>query len=113
MWRRRSHALALLSKLTAKDVPFRWKEKHQQAFEAMNRITSREILVSFPDYNQPFDICVDASDPQLGAELRQSNKILALFSKELNAAQQNYRVGEKKMLSVVESLRELRTMIYG
>jgi RNase H-like domain found in reverse transcriptase/Integrase zinc binding domain/Reverse transcriptase (RNA-dependent DNA polymerase) len=113
MWRHRSQILAPLSSLSGANSPFKWTEVHQKAFEEMKRIVSQEVLLSFPDYTQPFEIYTDASDKQMGAILKQGDKTLAFFSKKLNPAQQNYGVGEKEMLSVVEALKEFRTMIYG
>ena len=113
MWHHRSHILAPLAELAGKNTPFKWKDKHQQAFQEMKRIVGREVLLSFPDYNQRFQLYVDASDKQLGSVLKQGNKTLAFFSKKLNPAQQHYTVGEKEMLSIVESLKEFRTMIHG
>ena len=79
----------------------------------MKQIVSKEVLLSFPDYGQRFQLCTDASDLQMGAVLKQGNKTLAFFSKKLNDAQKRYGVGEKEMLSIVEALKEFRTMIHG
>ena len=113
MWKQRSHILTPLTELMSKNVPFKWTERQQRAFEEMKRVVKNKILLSFPDYSKPFEIHVDASDKQLGAELRQGTNVLALFSKKLSQTQQRYGVGEKEMLSVVEALREFRTIVYG
>jgi transposase InsO family protein len=112
MWRRRSHILEPLTRIVGQPR-FTWTTEQQQAFEDIKRAISKEVLLSFPDYNLPFELETDASDKQLGAVLRQGEKILAFYSKKLNKAQRNYSAGEKEMLSIVEALREFRTMIFG
>ena len=113
MWRKRSHLLTPLSALTGKHVRFTWTDECERAFQAIKKEVSKEVMLSFPDYTQPFELFTDASDLQLGAVLKQGDKTLAFFSKKLNPAQQRYGVGEKEMLSVVEALKEFRTMVKG
>ena len=113
MWKHRSHVLAPLAHLTGKNTPFKWQDEHTRAFEEMKRIVSKEVLLSFPDYTQRFQLYTDASDLQMGAMLKQGDKTLAFFSKKLTNTQKGYGVGEKEMLSIVEALKEFRTMIYG
>ena len=113
MWKHRSHVLAPLANLCGKNTPFKWEAKHTAAFEEMKRIVSKEVLLSFPDYTQRFQLYTDASDLQMGAVLKQGDKTLAFFSKKLTDAQKGYGVGEKEMLSIVEALKQFRTMIYG
>ena len=43
----------------------------------------------------------------------QGSKTLAFFSKKLTDTQKGHGVGEREMLSIVEALKEFRTMIYG
>ena len=57
MWRRRSHLIAPLSALTSKDVPWKWGEEQQQAFEEIKRVVSRETLLAFPQFDKPSSMC--------------------------------------------------------
>jgi len=72
---------------------------------------AQEVLLVFPDFSKKFTIHTDASDYQLGAVISQANKPIAFFSRKLTAAQRNYSVGEREMLSIVETLREFRNIL--
>ena len=65
-----------------------------------------EVVISFHLYT-------DASEYQIGAVLTQQDRPIAFFSRKLNSAQRKYGVGEKEMLSIVETLKEFRTILYG
>jgi hypothetical protein len=71
----------------------------------------KDVLCSFPDYSLPFELYTDASEYEMGAVLMQGTKTLAFWSRKLKPEQKNYGVGEKEMLSVVEALKEFRTMV--
>ena len=113
MWKKRSHIMQPLTELTSSKTKFEWKDCHQKAFEEIKQIVEKKVLLSFPDYTKPFDLHTDSSDYQLGAALKQGRKILAFSSKKLTPAQRKYGSGEKEMLSIVEALKEFRTMIFG
>jgi len=106
MWRKRSHILAPLTKLTSDKAVFEWTDVQQAAFEEMQRVISQETMLSFPDFSKEFHVYSDASDYQFGGIIMQDNKPLAFYSRKLLPAQMNYTTGEKELLSIVEILRE-------
>ena len=79
----------------------------------MKKIISRETLLSYPDFNQPFDIHTDASKTQMGAVISQNNKPIAFYSRKLNSAQRNYTTTEKELLAIVETLKAFRNILLG
>jgi transposase InsO family protein len=94
-------------------VPFKWGPTEQTAFEEIKRIMSKETLLAFPDFTQPFHIFTDASTLQLGAVIVQNGKPLAFYSRKMNSAQQRYTTGEQELLSIVETLKEFRNILLG
>ena len=83
LWEKRSHILAPLSDLIGLYSPkksngkkgkrktspkkFIWTEEHEKAFTQMKKIVSREVMLAYPNFNQPFKIYTDASTKQLGS----------------------------------------------
>ena len=81
MWKRRSHVLSPLTALLSTKSKFVWTPQCQQSFQELKKIITDEVMLSFPDYSQPFDLHTDASTYLLGAVLSQNNKPIAFFSK--------------------------------
>ena len=76
-------------------------------------ILSSDALLRYPDHNKPFHVYTDASDLQIGTIIVQDNQPAAFYSRKLNAAQRNYTTTEKELLSVVETLKEFCTILFG
>jgi transposase InsO family protein len=86
---------------------FIWTPEAQKAFNEMKAIIAKAVLLHYPDHNEEFHIITDASDYQNGTVIKQNH-----YSRKLNPAQQNYTTMEKELLSIVETLKEFRTMLY-
>jgi hypothetical protein len=112
MFPKRSHVLAPLTAQVGKKK-LDWTPACQKAFDETKAMLAKNVLIQYPDHNKPFHVYCDASDRQLGASIFQNNKPVAYYSRKLNAAQRNYTVGEKEILSIVETLKEYHTMLYG
>lgn len=113
MWKQRSHLLAPMTQLMSPKKPFKWTDVEQKAFEEIKNHISSESLLTYPNFDLPFDVYTDASDRQLGAVILQEGKPIAHFSRTLNPAQRNYTVTDKETLSIVELLKEYRNILYG
>ena len=73
MWKHRSVVLEPLTALTSSKVKWKWTEMEQKAFDKMKDILSKEVMLSYPDFNKPFTVHTDASDKQIGAVISQNN----------------------------------------
>jgi hypothetical protein len=74
MWVCRSELLAPLTSMISKNVKFNWMDEHQKVFDNIKKIICREVMLTFPDFSQPFHIYTDASDKNLGAVITQDEK---------------------------------------
>ena len=105
MWPRRSHMLAPLTKLTYFKQKLKWNNVEQDAFEKNKFIMARDTLLTYTDFNETFKDHTNASAFQLGAVISQKGKTINFYSIKLMDAQQQYMVTEKKLLSIVETLK--------
>ena len=114
IWKRRSHIIAPLAKLSGQSkAKFAWTEVEQKAFEATKDMIASETLLAYPDFNQPFHVYTDASDYQLGGTIMQNNRPLAFYTRKMNPAQQKYTTGEQELLSIVEVLKTFENILLG
>jgi hypothetical protein len=107
MWARCSELLAPLSHLTSKNVKFQWTEIEQQGYERIKNVVCWEVLLSYPDFSQPFHIDTNTSHLQLvGALISQNHHPIAFYSHKLQLAQTQYTMTEQNLLLIVETLKE-------
>ena len=79
----------------------------------MKKVMARYTIRQYPDFNKPFHIHTDASAIQLGAVIMQEGKPIAFYSRKLNPAQTRYTTTERELLSIVEVLKEFKTILFG
>ncbi len=96
-----------------KKKPWQWDPIHQQAFDKVKAAIAKETVLAYPDFSKPFEIYTDASSTQLGAVITQDNRPIAFFSRKLSKTQQKYSVTEIELLAIVETLKELKGMLWG
>ena len=126
VWEKRSELLAPLTDLVGecghtkvtkknktKKKPWHWDEIHQQSFDKIKEIVSRDIILAYPDFSSEFEIYTDSSSRQLGAVIVQKNRPLAFFSRKLTETQEKYSVTEQELLAIVECLKEFKGMLWG
>ena len=56
-----------------------WTTEHQEAFEQVKQTLSREVILAYPNYGEPFEIYTDASTRQLGAVISQKWPPISFF----------------------------------
>ena len=83
MWPRWSHTLAPLTKLKYINRNFKWKIFEQDAFVKIKLIVAHDTLLTYPDFNETFEIHTDASAFQLGAVIIHKGKTIAFYSEKL------------------------------
>ncbi len=126
MWARCSEMLAPLTDLVGecgetkttkfnktKKKPWQWDSIHQQAFDDVKAAIAKETVLAYPDFSKPFEIYTDASSMQLGAVITEDNRPIAFFSRKLSKMQQKYSATEIELLAIVETLKEIKGILWG
>ena len=63
MWKRRSHILAHLIYLEGVGKKkLKWTEVLQKAFGDVQKVMAKETIITYPNFNEVFEIYTDASD---------------------------------------------------
>ena len=107
-----------LFELNRKNIRFKWKENHQEAFESLiNKFIELKTL-AFPDPMKPYILRTDESGFAISAILSQMDenneeKIIISVSRSLKGPELNYFITEKEMLAIVWALQELYTYLMG
>ena len=70
-------------------------------------------MLAYPNFNLAFKIYTDASLRQMGSVIVQNNRPIAFFSRKLNDPQRNYTTTEKEILSIIEALKEFKSILWG
>ena len=74
---------------------------------------ARDNLSTYPYLNENLEIHNNASAFQLGAIIRQKGKLIVFYYRKIIGAQKRYTVTEREILSIVETLKEFRTILLG
>jgi hypothetical protein len=97
-----------MSRLCGKNTKFLWKTEHQDAFCKMNEAIAKEMMLTYPNFDEPFIVHIDASSKQIGGVISQDYKPLDFFSKKLTHVQQRYPVSKQELLAITKTLKYFR-----
>lgn len=103
-----------ISKNASSQIPVVLDEDAKKAFENLkNALVSQEVLLSYPDFSNDFELTTDASNVALGAVLSQNMRPIAFISRTLDKTEQNYATNEREMLAIIWAITTLRNYLYG
>ena len=112
-----SQKATLLTNLTRKEQPFQWNKEHQQAFKAIKEAFTNSKVLHIFDPELATEVETDASNRAIGACLGQQKdkKLLpvAFYSQKLMPPEQNYKIHDKKLLAIVNVLKQWRVYLEG
>jgi hypothetical protein len=103
-----------LTKLTRKDVTWKWDDAAKSAFEQLKWAMISEPILRHFDPAKPLTLETDASDYAIGAVCSQpddSNILhpLGYFSRKLKDPELNYDIHDKELLAIINALSKWST----
>ena len=99
-----------LNQLLQKDVPFKWSEKCEEAFQKLKDMLITAPMLRYPNMNAPFILSTDASGTAIGYILGQKasdgkEMVVAYGGRSLRPDERKYTVSEQECLAVVEGIK--------
>jgi hypothetical protein len=118
-----SELTAAISALTAEPKKnkvkkrFVWTDEADIAFNKIKTILTSPPILAFPDFSQPFNLHIDASNTAVSGILTQgeeeSENVISYFSKKLNSQQARYSAVERELLGLLLSVEKFKGYIEG
>lgn len=106
-----------LTALTKKNVRFRWRREHDEAFKEIIKALMSAPVLHIPDPEAPYFLHCDASDTGIGNVLTQKigkdEKVIAYASRALKPNEKNFSTTERESLAILEGIRKFRPYIEG
>ena len=108
-----------LRRLTCKDTPFKWTEKHQEAYETLKVALTDSPVMNYFNITNETQVLVDASPVGLSAILAQrkpgtnTSNIIAYASRALTDTETRYSQTEKEGLAIVWGIEHFHIYLYG
>ena len=102
-----SHTARPLNELKGKKE-WKWEKEHQEAFEELKEKITSQLVLSLPKREGKFRVETDASGHAIGGVLSQEQdgkwRLIAFLSRTMQAAERNYEIYNKELLTIVETL---------
>ena len=110
----------VLSSLTKRNVPFKWKAVHEKAFQNIKRLAKNHPICQPIDHDSslPVMLVADASNRAIGGYYGQGKDYKTItpagfHSRGLNPVEKNYPTHDKEMLAIVDCLKKFEPQLTG
>jgi hypothetical protein len=94
-----------------------WSDEHQAINRKIRSILESDLIISHPNYAEPFLVATDASKLGIGAALFQEiegqKSYIRFSSRSLSSSEQNYGATKRELLAIVFALKAFRAYIWG
>ncbi|KAK1427604.1 hypothetical protein QVD17_16293 [Tagetes erecta] len=102
-----------LTKLTRKNVTFKWGPEQVEAFKTLKEKLTNAPILAIPEGNEDFVVFCDASYTGFGCVLMQRDKVIAYASRQLKVNEIGYPTHDLELGAIIFALKLWRHYLYG
>ena len=89
---------------------WKWEQEHEDTFNRLKELLTSPPILAYPEFQQPFELHIDASGKGLGAILYQTQnnqkKVIAYASRSLSRPEKNYSAFKLEFLALKWAVTE-------
>ena len=89
---------------------WKWEQEHEDTFNRLKELLTSPPILAYPEFQQPFELHIDASGKGLGAILYQTQnnqkKVIAYASRSLSRPEKNYTAFKLEFLALKWAVTE-------
>lgn len=93
------------TKLTRKNIPFKWTDEYEHSFQELKKILISAPILSIPVGDEQYTILSDVSKQDLCCVLMQDGKVIACASRLLKLYEKNYLMHDLELVAIVFALK--------
>ena len=94
-----------------------WTQECDVSFTALKKAIATNVVLSYPNFNEPFIIHCDSSDYSIGGCISQCIndmvRPISFYSKKLSSTELNYATIDREALAIYYTLDQARTWLLG
>ena len=94
-----------------------WTNEHMKAFNQVKQELVKNVLLHFPNLNEPFHVATDASKYGIGAALFQRIKgkeqCISFMARALSPSERNYSTTKRELLGIIYALQKFHPYLWG
>ena len=107
----------MLNELLCNDSDLLWKQRHQEAWDALVKAVVENVGIHHPNFHQPMYIGTDGSKMGIGGYLDQliggEERIVSFYSRSTTKAERKWDTRDLEVLAIISTLEHYRPVVDG
>ena len=108
---------SVLNELLCNDSGLLWKQRHQEAWDALVKAVVENVGIHHPNFHHPIYVCTDGSKMGIGGYLYQliggEERIVSFYSRSTTKADRKWDTGDLEVLAIISALEHYRPIVDG